>query len=360
MIADFKNDVPDHPYIKEIISGVPERVRAAYSRTRTISGRFRFDYSQKGCKFAEDQFTYEDFPESPLRSIKKQVSGRFSDRTEAAMELPLSSTIFVGSTAPNMVQFHQLGRLRGILVTGVSAIVEGKGERVAKEEIRQHFKKICEDNRDISVLKIAEIKPFEDGSTSYTLESAVADKVTQRFTIVPSMGYICPKIEFYDPSSGNLVKEYEAKEFVKLPRSGIFYPTHYTESDYNASTGKLTKKVEITIHQETLSLNEPMSPKDFSLEVPEGFRVYDSRDGGDAHYTAEEAGVLTLESDGLDLDKKPWLRKTTEGLPRKNSSVPKQRIAARVILMAIGFGFIIWGVIVRIRKKKSAVFTALF
>ncbi|MBQ6618596.1 MAG: hypothetical protein IJH68_00430 [Thermoguttaceae bacterium] len=360
LIADFKNDVPDHPYIKEIISGVPERVRAAYSRTRTISGRFRFDYSQKGCKFAEDQFTYEDFPESPLRSIKKQVSGRFSDRTEAAMELPLSSTIFVGSTAPNMVQFHQLGRLRGILVTGVSAIVEGKGERVAKEEIRQHFKKICEDNRDISVLKIAEIKPFEDGSTSYTLESAVADKVTQRFTIVPSMGYICPKIEFYDPSSGNLVKEYEAKEFVKLPRSGIFYPTHYTESDYNASTGKLTKKVEITIHQETLSLNEPMSPKDFSLEVPEGFRVYDSRDGGDAHYTAEEAGVLTLESDGLDLDKKPWLRKTTEGLPRKNSSVPKQRIAARVILMAIGFGFIIWGVIVRIRKKKSAVFTALF
>lgn len=154
-----------------------------------------------------------------------------------------------------------------------------------------------------------ETDPFGDGSKSYTLESSVDGKVTQRYMVVPSLGYVCPKVQLYDFDSGNLVDEYLAREFVLHQRSGLYYPTIYIESRHDASSGKLIEKREYKINQKALFLNETMHPNEFSLDVSEGIKIVDFREGKNIQYTADASGVLSLAPGGLDLKKMPWLRK---------------------------------------------------
>ena len=352
LLGNIKEKYPDLPGVDSLIEKTPEALKAARS-TKTNDCFIRFDCSKKGYEFIQTSVTNKDLPEKHRHFLTRRHIGLFSVKNDTAVLFSNVPTVFVSGSGFSWAQMEQFGHLRGILATGIGAFVKKKGKAVAKEEVKQLFKKINGDNQDLSIMKIVETKPFEDGSTAITLETSVAGKVTQRFTIVPSMGYVCPKIEFYDSFSGNLVEEYEAREFVKHQGSGIYYPTYYTESNYNASNGKLTEKREYTIHQETLSLNEPMSPKDFTLEVAEGFEVYDTRGGKNAHYAADQAGVLTLEPDGLDLDKMPWLRLRTDTLPSRNSSSLRQCLVPRIALMAIGLVLIAWGVIGRIRKKRD-------
>ena len=365
LIDDFKKNNADHPMLDRMIKNASESVRSSYPKTN--NGLFRFDYSKKDCMLVELQLVYQDFPKNipgnAMRSITKCFLDSSSRKIEAAQIFPGSRDAFVrdmGSVLSlTATQFEQFGRPRGLLAVQVASLVKAKGELATKEEVKQLFKKmngnieLKSGDKEISILNIVETKPFEDGSTAYTLETTVAGKVTHRFVIVPSMGYVCPKIEFYDFTSGNLTEVYEAKDFVKLPRSGVYYPLYYAKSIYKTTDGQLREKYEYTIHQETLSLNEPMNPSDFTLEIDEGAEVYDKRGGKMVSYVADRAGTLSLGSGGLDLDKMSWLREKTDELPKSDVSEPRPSQIPRIILMVIGFALTGWGVIVRKRKKKN-------
>jgi len=184
----------------------------------------------------------------------------------------------------------------------------------------------------------------------YILESAVEGVVTQRYSIVPSLGYICPKIEIIDITTGNLVEMYEAKDFVKHTPSGLYYPTSYTELHYNVSNKAMVQK-DFKINKETLFLNEKMSPQDFALDIPEGYSVLDRRDGKEVEYIATASGVLSLDKDGLNLKKKSWLRRVDS-----SSQVPTEykSLLLRVIFLVVGVILVAWGLSRRRRNKKSA------
>ncbi|MBQ1456693.1 MAG: hypothetical protein IIZ25_12690 [Thermoguttaceae bacterium] len=282
--------------------------------------------------------------------IEKRDARKPTAPVDAAMFDPSISQVNVNNTQSSVAEFSQFGRVRGMMVYLISTVVKEKGERLAREEIKEKTKKISGDKEGVTVMKITEKKPFNDGATAYTIESSAAGRVSQRYIIVPALGYICPKIEYYDPRSGGLFQEYEASDFVLHQRSGLYYPTRYRETVYDPSTGRMRENKEYTIHQETLSLNEPMSPKDFFIEVPEGLRVVDNRVGGE-EYIAEASGVLTLEPDGLALDKKSWLRKTIAAPPNIYTTYYKNALP-RILLMALGAALIVFA-LVRRRRNKS-------
>ena len=341
---------PDHSQLKNIIEGYPETVRAYYAEKHIFSGTFRFDYSQKDWHYIENQIIYDDDSERPVTVIEKRDARKLTAPVDAAMFDPSISQVMVNNTRSSVAEFNQFGRVRGMMVYLISAVVKEKGERLAREEIKEKTKKISGDKEGVTVMKITEKKPFDNGATAYTIESSAADQVSQRYVIVPALGYICPKIEYYDPQTGGLFQEYEASDFVLHQRSGLYYPTRYRETVYDPSTGRMRENKEYTIHQETLSLNETMSPKDFFIEVPEGLRVVDNRVGGE-EYIAEASGVLTLEPDGLALDKKSWLRKTIAAPPNIYTTYYKNALP-RILLMALGAALIVFA-LVRRRRNKS-------
>ena len=351
-IAQVKQTItPDHSQYDNIIRELPNAIRARYAEKRVFSGAFRFDYSQKDWHYIENQMIYDGDSERPVTVIEKRDARKLTAPVDAAMFDPSISQVMVNNTRSSVAEFNQFGRVRGMMVYLISAVVKEKGERLAREEIKEKTKKISGDKEGVTVMKITEKKPFDNGATAYTIESSAADQVSQRYVIVPALGYICPKIEYYDPQTGGLFQEYEASDFVLHQRSGLYYPTRYRETVYDPSTGRMRENKEYTIHQETLSLNEPMSPKDFFIEVPEGLRVVDQRGGDDEEYIAEASGVLTLEPDGLVLDKKAWLRKTIAA-PPNIYSVYYQNALPRILLMALGAALIVFA-LVRRRRNKS-------
>ena len=349
-IAKMKQMIPNHPQLKNIIEGYPKAVRARYAEKCVFSGAFRFDYSQKDWHYIENQMIYDGDSERPVTVIEKRDARKLTAPVDAAMFDPSISQVMVNNTRSSVAEFNQFGRVRGMMVYLISAVVKEKGERLAREEIKEKTKKISGDKEGVTVMKITEKKPFDNGATAYTIESSAAGQVSQRYVIVPALGYICPKIEYYDPQTGGLFQEYEASDFVLHQRSGLYYPTRYRETVYDPSTGRMRENKEYTIHQETLSLNETMSPKDFFIEVPEGLRVVDNRVGNE-EYIAEASGVLTLEPDGLALDKKTWLRKTIAAPPNIYTTYYKNALP-RILLMALGVVLIVFA-LARRRRNKS-------
>ena len=354
-IKQFKKSFPNDPDTDKIVSMIPDSVRAQYTQKKIFSGLCRFDFSQKGYRYVKNQVIYDDDSEKPVTVIDKRVINRTSPSIESAMLDPSISQVIVNNTISNVADFSQFGRVRGVLAFLMNAVIEEKGEGIAKEEIKKQTRAIAGDSKDVTVLEVTETKPFDGGPTSYTLESKVDGQVTQRYTVVPSLGYVCPDIELYDSSTGNLTEKYEASDFVQQPRTGIYYPTNYTESRYDNTTGKLIERREYKINQESLSLNEPMSPKDFSLDVPEGLRVLDSRYEKNVEYYSIEAGTLSLEEGGFDLEKMPWLSKVGELAPKDFSIFQQIRLAPRIALIAIGLCIIVWSFVRRRRRKTSAV-----
>ena len=330
-------------------------IKAHYDEKQVFSGNFRFDYSHKNLQYVENQMIFDKDSERPVTVIEKRdtrllVSKKYA---ESALFDPTILQVNVSHTRSSVAEFGQFGRVRGFQVYLIAGVVKEKGELAAREEIKEQAKKLYGSEEDIAVLKIVDKQPYDNGATAYTIESSVKGLVTQRYVIVPALGYICPKIELYDNKSGNLIQDYEAADFVLHKQSGLYYPTHYRETKYNASTGAAYENREYTIHQETLSLNEKMSPKDFALDVPEGIRVVDNRGGDGVTYVADAPGVLTLEAGGFDLDKLPWLRNIIAAPPNLYSEYYRSPLS-RILLTALGAALILLAVIIRRRKKRNA------
>ena len=347
---------------------VLENLRAQYAEQRRVSGNFRFDYSQKELQYVETQMIYDDNDENPVTVIEKRDPRSLGNKksVESAMFDSSISQVIVSHTWTKLAEFEQFGRARGVSALLVSALVQEKGEDAAREGILELTKKLYgnkEDSgdEDVSILKIVDRQPYENDATAYTIETAVKGQVTQRYVIVPEMGYICPKIEIFDNKTGKLIQEYEASDFVLHQSSGLYYPTRYREFKNDRLSGSKSESWEYVIDQETLSLNEKMSPNDFTLDLPKGTVVADSRDGNSITFIAEESGTLSLEADGFVLDKLSWLRNAADGLSKSNHEpdpdqprVQPRGSLPRILLAALGIMLILLAVIIRRRKRKNA------
>ncbi|MDO5552681.1 MAG: hypothetical protein Q4G68_02855 [Planctomycetia bacterium] len=350
-IAEFKRAFPDHPMAKTIINSIPDAVKDKYSKQQTFSGKFRFDYTRSGQKYLENQLIFDDNSQQPLNVIEKRTLKNGILQTEAVM-LDLSVLqASVNDFASTVADFSQFGRVRGIAAGLMGAVIAEKGMDEAKLEIKKQITETNVNKEKQKTLEIVETNIFDEGQKVYTLESRIDGIVTQRYQIIPGLGYVCPLIQIYDLNSKNLIEEYTAEDFVLHASSGLYYPSVYIESHYDVSSGKLINKNVYKIEQSTLVLNEPMQPKDFSLDIANGIKVVDFRGGKNTQYEVDEPGVLSLAPGGLNLEKMSWLRKSGD-LSRMYSD--NEHLFVRILFMTLGLSLIIWSLVKRRRDKKNA------
>ncbi len=336
----------------------PRSEKDQYSKKQYLSGSFRFDLSKDDYQYFESQTVFKGVSAKPVIAIEKTPSLKNLSKMakpEAVMLDPAISEAIVDNKSWMMTEFWQFGRLRGPLALLMTNAIAEKGIEGARDDILKLFKLLYSNKNDVKVLEIVETKPCEDGSTAYTLEISVEDKVVQRYVIAPDLGYVCPCIELYDMVSGNLVEKYEAKNFVAYALTGLYYPSVYIESHYDVATGKCKETREYKIDMTTLKLNEVMNPQDFSVGVLEGFHVVDARDGKNVVYSAIASGFLSLDQGGLELDKISWL--TRDGSDSPTALVVNAHrvgILTRGLFAAVGVGLIVW-VLFRRRRDKTTV-----
>jgi hypothetical protein len=94
-----------------------------------------------------------------------------------------------------------------------------------------------------------------------------------RICVAPELGYALPRIE-YVTEDGQVEHEVAASEFVDQG-GGVFFPRRATVRSKDKNGERVSNFV---VHQ-VAKLNEPLRPDTFSMKVPIGTRVSDSRPG---------------------------------------------------------------------------------
>ena len=355
LAADLDRLSPDTPKEKNRYDA-SQTIRSKYSSERHIDGTFQFDYSKDKDGYSKVSLVFDNNPNDQTINIEKKKSVKGAKKSEGALYEAGASTVFVNRTASTAGDFSHFGRLRGMTPGLMAVIISQKGLAAAKDQIKSTAEAVSQADVGAKTLEIVETKPFADGAEAVTIESRLGGKITQRYVIVPAFGYICPLEQLYDQNTGNLTNEYVANDFFLNEKSGLYYPATYIESEYNPSTGALVTKKEYKIDKESLSLNEPMSPADFALDVPEGVWVQDVRDGKKELFRASSDGVLSLAPGGLDLSKMSWLTKDASEPSQTHASDAKNRriSCSRIIFMSIGICLILVGVGLAVKKRRGA------
>ncbi len=332
--------------------GNPQSDGEPSASQKRISGAFQFGRSDEGEEYTKRELVFED-DRSPTICIQKRAASPGAKQSDTAFFESAASMVIVSDTAFATPDFRRFGRVQGPIFQLISSVIDLQGLSAAKDMLISQAKALQENKIDAAVLEIKETKPFEDGSESYVIESRLNGKTTQRYTIVPALGYICPSEQLYDPGTGNLTNEYIASNYVLNESSGLYYPTTYIESEHNPATGNLIEKKEYTLDRESLSLNDPILPESFVLDVPEGLQVLDARNGKQDHYVADSAGSLSLAPGGLDLKKLPWLSKADRNPSKDAASAGNKGIYARIMFIVIGIFLVLSGIFMAVHKRKG-------
>lgn len=350
---------------------IPRSVRSRYTEKKHLSGTFQFDYSKEGVEYAKESQIPEtgkksnpeavpdengvvvinanDLPSTLIERRETSKGGR--PKAETAHGGTTLSSVVVSDTLVDIGRFSHFGRLHKEHVLLLNSLVKQFGGiSGAKEKLNAMKETSRENGADSKLFEIVETKPFEGGAESFIIESSVDGKVTERYAIVPALGYVCPLIQRYNDGKPSL--EYIASDYVRDEKSGLYYPLTYEESFFEQETGNLASKRVYKIKRETLALNEPMSPEDFALDVSEKQIVVDKRGGRNESYTADTPGRLTLAPHGLDLKKQSWLTKRSVK-PCRSEDAAKSGGYARIVLIAVGILLVLVGVLTMIRKKMA-------
>ena len=350
--ARDKERYPEDPIEEPDEEKITAEIHARYTK-HFLSGYYRFDHSQKGCRYIKAEPNSFMMPGTVAIEIDylRGTDGG-GPKFESMIDDPSHSMIIVENQRMCCIgDFPRFGRVAGRLADACAARAAEKGEPVTSDDIQERLKQIYRCDGPFTVLRIARTEPYEDGSKAYILENAVDDKVIERYTIVPSMGYLCPKIEIFDPVTGHLSQTYEAERFVKPSRADIRYPLVYTHSYWNTSTGKWALKLDYTIDEKKLSLNKPMKRGDFTLKVPKGYCIDDLRQMMNDCSIAVRKGAFKLKPGFTDLEQYSWLKKQDDLRDSDLSRTLPPLV--RKILITAGAAIVIAALVVRRRETQK-------
>ncbi|GHT18222.1 hypothetical protein FACS1894189_5830 [Planctomycetales bacterium] len=128
----------------------------------------------------------------------------------------------------------------------------------------------------------------------------------------------------------------------------MWFPQVHEEVRCDASTEWTNVSRRYEIDKSTFKINGTVADNEFAVDVPEGYKVIDSRGGKNITYAVFEKGELSLAAGGLDLDKMSWLQKKGVDIKKPQNTLGD---TVRWILCIGGVVMILAAVIIVIIKK---------
>jgi len=225
------------------------------------------------------------------------------------------------------------------------------------------FKKDCEVHQRTFTLSQKNVN-YEGGYFVHILDVHEKGELRERFWVAPDRGYICPKIQIFEPSTREISTEVIAENFVFDEYSQKWFPEKISfDMAKNQREKGIINYLEVQIIPGTLVLNRPIPDSKFVLPVEEGTRVYDSRHDSNntgttvsLPFIANNAGEFDLsliekQTSFYDLE---WLTPLMARQDVVSSPIEKASFSwAKTIFIVLGATLIVVALAMRFSKKLS-------
>jgi hypothetical protein len=193
---------------------------------------------------------------------------------------------------------------------------------------------------------------YDDQYQATILEILTDGKLTERYWIDSSRGYVCPLVQRF--SSETMVEEHTASKFVLHKPSGLWYPSLYTSKTYqhNPPDPNPVTVEDYSLVPDSLSLNKPLPDGMFALDVPAGGRVNDTRIDDGIARIAKEPGALSFKDGDIDITSLPWLNEHETAYTGDRTVKKAEYSWAQVIFVSTGTVLILAALVLMYFKRK--------
>ncbi|MGL4944256.1 MAG: hypothetical protein ACRC46_13830 [Thermoguttaceae bacterium] len=354
----IRRALKDDPNAHLWLDGTRDAVHKHYMQASIIS---RFTVKYKAPSFVrkllslqiERACTGSAKWETETNIIEANVTSQKSE-SEGVVWLPQGNSARVNNTQSYMETLLNFGRLQGppVLLTLVMLFNDSDAEKYefSKESIAR-FKEEREKQlqaRQSSTLVTVGTATYDGDARAYVVESSTDGRVTERYWIDASKGYICPLIQYYD-ETGKIFSEYKSRDYFLHEKSGLWFPQIYEEMTTDRSGQQQFK--EYRIDKSSVDINFSLTDDEFAVEIPDGAEVIDERkDKKLRRYVAMRNGVLSLGHRGLDLERQDWL--LLIDMPNK---IQIRFVFVRVLLLIVGALLMALGLYYQFYRKSQIV-----
>ena len=267
-----------------------KRIRASilFSGNESDHGKRRLEMS-----------TYEpllEVWEKPVVSL----TGQYQKSTASVLSVSGVQQVNILDRELGLADFHVFGRMRGMpsrlasvaMLDGTSPdrfVFTENGIQKFKNEVAVRAKAVG------GTFLIESHVEYDENAVAAQVVVRVGNIKAQEYWIDASRGYVVPKIIFYD--NGRIKEEYKATQYFLHVKTGLWFPEKYEEIEYDPKSGDVVREKKYRIDTLTFRLNERVADEEFSLDIPEQYKVVDNRKNRRA--PLKIPGVLTRLKKGV-------------------------------------------------------------
>ena len=361
LIANAKERIKDKDELKKVLDDIEKQIGSHNKGDVTFHRKkvlFLGNESENGWRRFES-FSKRGDDGAWMPSITGFRYGNSKTKEKNAIAVsrnPSARNTTLGKDFEYVDEFRKFGRLQGLSsMMATLMMLDGTPPEKFRfppsgiEKFKNTMREISKNDGSFQFFCVKdEVQYDSNRSTATVLESTYKGKVTQRYWIDASRGYVCPKIQFYDLSTGELLEEYTSSDYFLHEWSGLWFPQRYAELRKDATTKKLLEDCDYVIDPKTFSLNQKVALNEFAIDIPENEFIIDTR--SNVAYRTVSAGELSI-NDVDKLDELAWL----ENVGRGNYEIPTSGHTnrfhiVRIISMSLGIALIVVWLFLKIRK----------
>ena len=306
-----------------------KRIRDSYEETNRrvvqqkvkilFSGNDRIFGDEPGEKYKRLYEIYEYLP-SQNRWIHSRVDLSFGsllhDPNIVNSQLhvrwmPGDRDLAVQDATMNFGEFQKFGRFQEEPGSHISAIIRRKIDR-RTFALSADFQEFAENRmRDLGLdINVTGEIDYDGGAIAKIVEVKKGNRLLEKYHIDVDRGYLCP-YQYTVDESGDYFREITATGYIVEEKTGLYYPTSYSEIVSLTIAGAVNKTdAHYRLVPDTLRLNHAVSDHEFSIDIPEDARVADFRImDKPVRYIAVNKGTVSLAKGGYDFANMKWLQR---------------------------------------------------
>jgi hypothetical protein len=359
LIKDAKKRIKDAKQLQSVLDGIEKTVKKSQKGDDVIrreKNLFLGNESETGWRRSESSAKYKE-DDSRWQEAMVMLKHGNKKSNGICIERAGSRNTRIGYDFLAFKEFSRFGRMQGLPSVMASLVLldgtppdkfkfTSNGIKKLKSEIENIGKK----DTSFVLLKVTGETFYDDSkSKAVIVESSYKGKVTQRYWIDASRGYVCPMIQIYEFNSDELLEQYKSSDYFLHQESGLWFPKRYSELRKNASTKSILEDADYLIDANTFWFNRKVSLKEFSIDIPENEFVVDNRNKNETKvYKSIEKGELTLVKSDFELEKMQWLERKTP--PMEYVVQYNYWSLPRILCISVSIVLILLGIFLKIKK----------